>query len=459
MDGPRRPTVATRQKRPKLKEPRRVHDSVASVEWVHRMNAFEAAWCRYAAACAGGLAFLLAFVGAASADDYRLNAGDVVEISVLGMPDMRQRATVDLTGQAALPVLGRIQAAGLTLPELQRNVRDLLPTKVFRRRTDDGRDYPIVLTPEEITINVVEYRPIYLNGDVAKPGEQAYRPGMTVRQAIALAGGYDVLRFRAKDPFLESADLQSEYKSLWTEFAKEQTRLARTQAELQEKAQLEPLNIEQAPIPSSLTREIERTESQRLVTRNEDRGNEVRHLDEAIAQTKRRIAILTDLQRSEQQDADADKAEVDQARSYLQKGVVPTTRVTEARRLSGFSSTRVLQTTALIAQLEREQQDLRLRRQKVDTDRRFQLLGEAQEVQIKLASIRAKLQAVGEKLIYTGVVKSQLSRGQSGKPEITLFRRGEGSPQRLAAEEDTTLLPGDVVEVALHLEGLTDRTR
>jgi polysaccharide biosynthesis/export protein len=255
--------------------------------------------------------------------------------------------------------------------------------------------------------------------------------------------------------------LQSEYKSLWTEFAKEQARLARTQAELQEKTKLEPLNIEQTPIPTSLAREIERTEAQRLITRNEDRGNEVRHLDEAIAQTQRRISILTDLQRLEQQDADADKAEVDQARQYLQKGVVPTTRVTEARRLSGFSSTRVLQTTALIAQLEREQQDLRLRRQKADTDRRFQLLGEAQDAQIKLATIRDRLQGVGEKLIYTGVVKSQLTRGRSGKPEITLFRRGEGgSPQRLAAEEDTTLLPGDVVEVALHLEGvLADRTR
>jgi polysaccharide export outer membrane protein len=41
-----------------------------------------------------------------------------------------------------------------------------------------------------------EQRPVYLNGDVSRPGEQRYRLGLTVRQAIALAGGYHIMRFR-----------------------------------------------------------------------------------------------------------------------------------------------------------------------------------------------------------------------------------------------------------------------
>ena len=41
-----------------------------------------------------------------------------------------------------------------------------------------------------------EQRPVYLNGDVSRPGEQRYRLGLTVRQTIALAGGYDIMRFR-----------------------------------------------------------------------------------------------------------------------------------------------------------------------------------------------------------------------------------------------------------------------
>ena len=53
-----------------------------------------------------------------------------------------------------------------------------------------------------------------------------------MRQAIALAGGYDIMRFRMNNPFLEQADLQSEYRALWTEFAKEQAPFARLQASL-----------------------------------------------------------------------------------------------------------------------------------------------------------------------------------------------------------------------------------
>ena len=47
-------------------------------------------------------------------------------------------------------------------------------------------------TGERVVVaTVVEYRPIYVNGDVSKPGEHPFRPQMTVRQAVALSGGYD----------------------------------------------------------------------------------------------------------------------------------------------------------------------------------------------------------------------------------------------------------------------------
>jgi len=157
--------------------------------------------------------------------EYQLATGDVIEIAAVGAPDIRSRASVDVDGRAIFPLIGPVKAAGLTISAIQANVRELLPTKVFRRRSDDSREYPIVLTPDEILVSIVEYRPVYVNGDVAKPGPQPYRPGLTVRQAIASAGGFDVMRFRAKDPFLESADIKAEYDSQWLEFAREQARL------------------------------------------------------------------------------------------------------------------------------------------------------------------------------------------------------------------------------------------
>jgi len=68
---------------------------------------------------------------------------------------------------------------------------------------------------------------------------------------------------------------------------------------------------------------------------------------------------------------------------------------------------------------------------------------------VRLNEIRAKLQCVGEKLQYTALVRSQLVRGGGNKPEITVIRKSERGRERLVADEEFELLPGDVVDVAL----------
>ena len=190
------------------------------------------------------------------APQYRLATGDVIEIAAIGAPDIRSKATVDVDGRALFPLIGPVNASGLTISEIQANVRELLPTKVFRRRSEDGREYPIILTPDEILVSIAEYRPIYVNGDVAKPGPQPYRPGLTVRQAIAMAGGFDVMRFRTKDPFLESSDLKGEYDSQWIEFARERARVGSLREVLGEKNASATDKLQRIPVPQSVIAEI-----------------------------------------------------------------------------------------------------------------------------------------------------------------------------------------------------------
>src|SRR5690606_37923004 len=108
------------------------------------------------------------------------------------VPELRTRSTVGIDGHITLPLVGGVRAAGLTATELQDAVRREMASKVLRRKSDDGRDISVMIAPDEVTVVIGEYRPIYVNGDVSQPGQQAYRPGMSARQAIALAGGLDV---------------------------------------------------------------------------------------------------------------------------------------------------------------------------------------------------------------------------------------------------------------------------
>jgi polysaccharide export outer membrane protein len=395
---------------------------------------------------------LVAWEFQAAAAEYLLHPGDVLEISALGLSELRQTSSINPDGQASLPLVGSIKAAGLSLAKLREKIGELLPTKVFRRRTMDGREYPVVVALDEILITVAEYRPVYLDGDVAKPGAQTYRPGMTVRQALALAGGYDVMRFHGRDPFLETADFRAEYYSLWADFAKEQAHIARLQAELGNKPAIDRQGWVDTPISHSVAAEIERLENEQFEARKADLQHEKDHLRRAIVQEDGRIGVLNEQETKEKEGAQADEADLQQMRESFKKGIIPTTRMSEARRLTLFSATQALQTTAVLAQAERERENLRRGLEKLDDDRRMQLLGDLQGAEVNLEGIRARLQAVGDKLMYSGMVRSQLVRGIGSQPDVKISRDVDGDRQTLVADQETELMPGDVIEVAVRLE-------
>jgi polysaccharide export outer membrane protein len=104
--------------------------------------------------------------------------------------------------------------------------------------------------------------------------------------------------------------------------------------------------------------------------------------------------------------------------------------------------------------VQRQRSEFARRFERVDDQRRESLLGKLQDANVRLATIRARLQAVGDKLLYAGVVRSKLARGPGGDPVIKVYRNDNDMSGDIAADEDTKLMPGDVVEVRLRLEGL-----
>ena len=130
----------------------------------------------------GALALLLTSVGAASQSDnlastYRLGSGDVITIQVLGEEDLK-REKIRLSDAATIsyPILGEIRLAGKTQAELETLIREGLK----------GR----YLVNPQVTVTIIEYRNFFINGQVERPGGYAFIPGLTVRKAVSLAGGF-----------------------------------------------------------------------------------------------------------------------------------------------------------------------------------------------------------------------------------------------------------------------------
>ena len=108
---------------------------------------------------------------------YRLGAGDQVRLITFGEDQLTGDFRVDDRGDIALPLVGAVKAAGLTPEQLGSSVSEEL-----RRRK--------LLQDPSVAVEVVAYRPIFILGEVAKPGEYPYQPGMTMLTTVAVAGGF-----------------------------------------------------------------------------------------------------------------------------------------------------------------------------------------------------------------------------------------------------------------------------
>lgn len=116
---------------------------------------------------------------------YRLGPGDQLRVLVFGEEQLTGEFRVDDQGRIAMPLIGSVQASGHSPKELEDEIAASL-TK---------GDY---LKTPHVTVEVIAYRPIFVLGEVTKPGQYPYQPGMTFLTAVAVAGGFT---YRAVEDF------------------------------------------------------------------------------------------------------------------------------------------------------------------------------------------------------------------------------------------------------------------
>jgi polysaccharide biosynthesis/export protein len=109
-------------------------------------------------------------------DGYRLGAGDKVSVKVLGEPDLTGQYTVDPSGNISMPYVQSLQVAGLTSTEVESRITARLKRGYLRN--------------PQVAVQATDLRPFYIMGEVGRAGSFPYQPGMTVQEAIAIAGGY-----------------------------------------------------------------------------------------------------------------------------------------------------------------------------------------------------------------------------------------------------------------------------
>ena len=126
----------------------------------------------------GFLVLLGSQVAVAQESDYVLGPNDIIAISVYMEEDLSfEEIRIGDSGRINYPFLGEIQAAGNTVSAFEQLIRLGLIGGEF-------------LIDPAVTIRIVQYRPFYIDGEVEDPGAYPFEPGLTLRKAISIAGGF-----------------------------------------------------------------------------------------------------------------------------------------------------------------------------------------------------------------------------------------------------------------------------
>ena len=378
----------------------------------------------------------------AVASDYLLSPGDQLQLIVLGVLSEPQKADVGVDGMVSFPLVGEVKAAGRTLQDVRADVRDILTRQPFRRHGSDvggSSDVGVStysISPNEVSLQISEYRPVYVSGDVLHPGQVTYKPGLTVRQGVAMAGGFG-RKERSETEFVQA---RNKYETAALDLARFTLEADALSAEL-------GLANEQAKQPTfpgadlATIRAIAAEEKARSAAREQAFDSKRSFLKSALDQSQVRIGVLETQVVNEQKGADLDAAEVTTVDDLFHKGLVQAARLMDVRRSSLLSASRALETKIALEDAKRDRADLQSKLDSLDRDRKVELLTDLEKTNSDMRNAAVALQGLQRELALQGDVSEGV--------HIIIFRNGSDAAHGVVANEDAELLPGDTLDIKI----------
>lgn len=389
----------------------------------------------------------------ADAAEYRFGPDDKIRLRIFewrpsldetfGWEALNDEFTVGAEGDLSLPLIGRVQAGGLSRDELSMHVAEQLSTRMG-----------LVREPT-VAIEIVEYRPFYIIGPVSTSGAFPYRSGLTVLQAVSLAGGLRTFTGDLFDSGRQIITSAGDLNVLLLQRDNLHARAVRLEAELARAAEIEfprELVDRRAELAVATLLQAE----QRIFSAREDAYSTQMH---ALDQLKRNLAtelpsLAAQLETVETQ-VKLIEEELESVQTLLKSGLANQPRRmalerelarTEGDRLRVESS--LLRTKQEISKAEISIVELRSRR--------------AQEITAELGETQARLQELGLKIQTTMKLVSAFAAaspyvvdgatpGRVAEPVYHIVRRVDDGMTEMSADEATPVLPGDTVKVSIRL--------
>lgn len=371
----------------------------------------------------------------AETSSYVMGAGDRLRITVFGQPDLSGEVEVGPTGSLSLPLIGTVPAFGLTPRQLELSVVD---------RLKQG-----YLINPRVTVEVIEYRPFYILGDVKNPASYSYVSGMTVLTAIVLAGGYllteeENVRLRLEvTRARENLDLlRGDY---WAATAREARLIAERDGLKKIRYRKDILRLKNDP------KVVELIEGERRLfnTRRKALAGQIAVLERQKSQSREHISALEAQMEADARQLELVDSQIRDVEKLLAKGFARKTTLTDLQRAAARIQGDRLENLALIARVRQSIGEAELKIINSRNARLNQVVDELQDTQKSISDLEKRLMAAREVLRE---IEAKLGHAAAGllaqrNSAIIITRDVGNGPEKLEATEITVVNPGDIIRV------------
>lgn len=366
--------------------------------------------------------------------DYRLSPGDLLELVVLDQPQLSGEFIIDGGGSLLLPLAGSVNLSGLTLAEAQKVVQDQFA---------DG-----VLVKPAVSLRIAKFKPIFVTGRVRKPGSYPFILGESAKAAIAAAGG-------------AGQALQQSENIAVSDFIAAQERMRQLEADhvtlLVRKARLEAQrdDRENFMMPLLVGLNVNNVDFQRVYTDEGDAfsrlsqtyHDQVESLKKQRPRIEAEIKAVTEQIASQQARLDLVSGRLADLEPLFRKGFLRKEVLTNQQIEKTVVQSQLSNMQAQVAHLRQIMGDLDVKLLEVKSNYFRQVLGDLQDTSQRLRTVEASMGPARSIL----AVKADAANGTGDDRDYTILvsRPRNGRVVTFEATDDTTLSPGDVVEVKL----------
>ncbi|UXR94514.1 polysaccharide biosynthesis/export family protein [Agrobacterium tumefaciens] len=376
---------------------------------------------------------------AADGINYKVATGDVLTISVYGDPGLTGLFPVSADGTIGYPLLGNVTVVDQTVNEIGSRISRDLASHVANR---------------SVAVAVKEYAPIFVVGDVQKPGKYEYRPGMIVLELFALGGGLRESNAQRDTSGIQLIAAQQEYEDMSMQLLSQDIRRVRLEAELND-TEFEYRGDEIGLVRDRTALEkIVESEKSLFRLRLSAQQDEKTNLE---VQRQNFIQEIDTLQKSNvmrTQQLELLDMDVNASKELVTRGAASESALRERKRELLSMNQQVLESTSFLARAQQNKSEVERRILELKSKRHNDAATELRETSLDIMRLKKKLAFSLQSMAEIGSAARRVSSLEDMiQTKFFIVRQVAGTYRETAADEHTQVRAGDVVRVRLSVSG------